>query len=89
MKLRDKYRLMFSTPLGKEVLTDMLIRLHYFDEISTKPSWRRWFRDKNEEVVLQNFAKRLMGILGVYDGRNALAITQALLALPVRQEDEQ
>lgn len=85
--VRDKYRTVFSSPIGTEVLTDLLVRLHVFDEVETKPAWRRWGQDKNEEVVLQNFGKRILGILGAWQGANALDITRALLRLPVGQKE--
>jgi hypothetical protein len=80
------YRQVFMSGLGTEVLTDLLTRLHVFDEVDTTPKWRRWFRDKNEEVVLANFGKRILGIMGVWQGANALDITQALLRIPVRDD---
>ena len=87
MGIRDKYRQVFLTPTGAEVLTDLLVRLHVFDEVDQKMTIRRFLRDTNEEVILQNFGKRILGILGVWQGANALEITQALLRLPVGQDE--
>ena len=85
--IRDKYRNVFLNGDGPEVITDLLVRLHVFDEIDIKPAWRRWLRDKNEEIVLQNFGKRVLKILGVWEGSRAKEITQALLRLPVGQDE--
>ena len=59
-EIRRKYQNVFGTPDGQDVLTDLMTRLHAFDETVN-----------DQEVALRNFANRLFGIIGFLDGPGA------------------
>lgn len=49
-KTRAKYRMVFASQIGQEVLLDLLTELGYFDEVV----------EDHDALVLQNFAKRIL-----------------------------
>jgi hypothetical protein len=53
-KLAEAYFLTFSSPHGQAVLAHLLVQLHVFDEVQS-----------DEEMVLSNFGKRLLGYIGI------------------------
>ena len=75
--IRKSYRRVFSSYEGQEVLTHILSELHFFDEIV----------DGNE-VVLANFARRLLYFLGVWDHKNLndQSLIEAFLKIPLKDE---
>jgi len=67
-KLYFDFRTVFSGPTGNAVLMKILSDLYFFRE------------DLNEEeVLLQNYAKQLLGYLGTWEEGNALRIVEKLL----------
>ncbi len=58
--IRRKYQSVFGTPDGQDVLTDLMTRLHAFDETV-----------KEGEVALKNFSVLLWGVIGFLDGPGA------------------
>ena len=55
--MRSKYRAVFDTPLGAEVLNHMLFELHFFnDEL-----------EHEHEVALHNYSKRLLWYIGIWE----------------------
>ncbi len=75
--LQQKYRNVFMSADGIEVLTDLMIRLHVLDE-----------KVDDDEVVLSNFGHHILALMGVYQGWNAQRIIQAFLRFPVRDPQE-
>lgn len=77
MELQQKYRNVFGSSEGIEVLTDLMIRLHALDE-----------KVDGDEVTLSNFGHHILALMGVYQGWNAQRIIQAFLRFPVRDPQE-
>lgn len=72
----ELYRKVFSSPEGKAVFTDIMNELNFFaTDMETQ-----------EEVVLNNFAKKMMDKLGIWREHNAFRITDALLNMSYREE---
>lgn len=66
--INEDYRRLFETEIGRRVLSHMLGELKFFPEAITE-----------EDVALQNYARRLLMNIGIWDKGNALNITQSLL----------
>ena len=71
-EIQQKYRNVFSSPEGKEVLTHLLSLLHFFDEMVVE-----------DDIVLRNFAYKLLGILGIWQSMNASRIVETFLRMPI------
>jgi hypothetical protein len=69
---RNNYRAVFSAERGHRCLMDMLVHLHYFDEVVNQ-----------EELALRNYAVRLMNILGYTEPGNLLEGLKRQATLPV------
>ena len=67
--VREKYRSIFLTRGGREVLADILNDLGFMVMDVTDP----------EVVILQNAAKRILEKLGIWQGHNMKNIMNALL----------
>lgn len=76
-EIRESYRRVFSGYEGKAVLTHILSELHFFDEII-----------EGNEIVLANFARRLLYFLGVWDHKNLedQSLIEAFLKIPLKNE---
>ena len=74
-EVRESYRMVFSSYHGKAVLTHLLSELHFFDEVV-----------EGNEVVLANFARRLLFFLGVWDSKNLedQSLIEAFLRIPLK-----
>jgi len=77
-EIREHYRMVFSSYHGKAVLTHLLSELHFFDEVV-----------EGNEVVLANFARRLLFFLGVWDSKNLedQSLISAFLRIPLKDEN--
>lgn len=75
-EIQQKYRNLFSTPEGKEVLAHMLTLLHFFDEMV-----------RDEDIVLRNFANKILAILGVWQAMNAKRIVDTFLRMPIESAE--
>ena len=71
--LQKQYINTFSGPEGRKVLTDILTRLHFFDEVVG-----------GDELVLRNFAIQLLHIMGAWQAMNTQQIVEAFLRMPIR-----
>lgn len=65
----EEYRSVFTSRTGRKVLTHMLAELHFFDEIQLT----------DEEIILSNYAKRLLNRIGIWKGLNVGEIVNAFL----------
>lgn len=73
-KKREKrvlYRQVFTTPQGRAVLTDILNDLGFYN-----------MHRGEEDVVLTNYARRLLEKVGVWQPQNMYDITDAFLGIP-------
>ncbi len=68
--MADKYWQLFNTPLGHEVLSNMLGEAKFFTTCSSY-----------EDMAVQNFMKIVLGKMGMYDGKD-LEFTRKLFELP-------
>lgn len=81
---RILYRQVFANkqnPAGRAVLTDMLNELHFFSS----------HLEGEEQVALNNFARKLLYNIGVWQEKNVYDITDAFMGIPWdyrEQEDE-
>lgn len=66
------YRTVFSGEKGAVVLTDMLISLHYFDEVMDQ-----------QEVELRNYAVKLLTTMGYLEPENLRELVKRMASLPV------
>lgn len=82
---RDKrilYRQVFASrqnPAGRAVLTDMLNELYFFSS----------HLENDEQVALNNFARKLLYNIGVWQERNVYDITEAFLGIPWDYKDQE
>ena len=66
-----QYRSLFSSPMGKEVLKNMLYHLNYFKSNISTP----------EQIARNNYAKELLENIGAFDGEAfANSIVNAITA---------
>jgi hypothetical protein len=80
LELIETYRRLFNTHDGKVVLTNMLFDLGHFDVADN------FGRDKQQiikQVVLQDYAKTLLYMTGVYIDSNIDEIVTQYLSLPI------
>lgn len=66
--VKEDYRRTFNTETGRRVLAHMLVELNFFGESVSE-----------EEVVLNNYARRLLYHLGVLRGENIPVIVAGLM----------
>lgn len=78
-KKKELYRQVFSTPQGTKVLTDILIDLCFFDEIEDDNKVTA-----EEQMYLNNAAKKILNKCGVYQSKNVELITKALIKMPIK-----
>jgi hypothetical protein len=76
-EIRESYRRVFMNRDGQAVLTHILSELHFFDEVV-----------EGNEVVLANFARRLLYFIGVWDSKNLedQSLIQSFLRIPLKDE---
>ena len=67
--------MVFDTEFGHKVLTHILIELRFFEKES----------ESQETMVMQNCAKRLLEMCGIWTNTNSLDVVKALFALPFRR----
>ncbi len=78
LSLRMNYRQVFDTPVGKRVLAHMLVELGMFDtQVNTERSQGR-----------QDYAKRLLWIMGITDERNIKFIVDGLMKMPLHAKGD-
>lgn len=75
---QDQYRACFSTPAGQFVLGHILIEAGFFDDDLSFP----------EEVAVENFAKKILKNLGVYELENVDCFVNGLFRIPVVKESK-
>lgn len=68
-EIQKDYRSVFTSREGRKVLTHMLAELHFFDELQLT----------DEEIMLSNYAKRLLSHIGVWKGMNVQEIVNAFI----------
>ena len=75
--LREKYRALFSTDMGIEVLNDMAINCGYYADLKT-----------NEQMVLSNFFRWVLERIGILDVDHIedASIIRKLMELPLITE---
>ena len=78
-EIKEDFRRTFSSLHGRRVLGFLLADMHFFDEILSS----------EEERVLQNYARRILVYCGAWRGANVPAIVDALLRLPIEDEQQQ
>ena len=78
-EVRQAYRNVFSTKDGQFVLAHILSELSYFDTAI----------EGERAQGRQDYARRLLWVMGIHDSRNVLPLVQKLLELPVYAEEEQ
>lgn len=72
-ELRAAYREAFSGQSGRAVLADMLTKLYYFAPCENTPTGTA-----EEKMVLNNYAKRLLGDIGHLVGGDELRFVESL-----------
>jgi hypothetical protein len=78
------YRTCFNTSSGRIVLTDLLMEAGFFDT--------DLYGGKGEEVLVENFAKKILYKLGIYDVKRLKQqqrFVDKLFELPVEIENEE
>ena len=68
--IKEDYRRTFDTDIGRRVLAHMLTELHFFDESVSE-----------EEMVLSNYARRVLYHLGVFRGNHIPDIVNYLMSI--------
>ncbi len=74
-EVQQKYRNLFKTPEGEDVLSHLLTMLHYFDEIVNE-----------DDRVLRNFAITLLDILGIAEVMKPRKFVETFLRIPLTGE---
>ena len=71
---REKYRAVFDTDMGVEVLTDMMVECGLFENAETPG-----------EIALLNYIRSVLEKVGILDAEhiNNCAITRKLMELPL------
>jgi len=67
-KMKDKYRMLFNTRLGREVFMDMLDDLGWFDELASDP----------ELMARHNYAVELLKNCSIFKEVNKELLVQEL-----------
>jgi hypothetical protein len=75
----SKYKNVFGTPEGQEVLADLLTELSFFDAAIETEAQR----------IGINFAHLVLAKLGAWDQRNADGFISAILAMPAYPQEDQ
>ncbi len=75
--MRLKYEVVFDNDAGREVLAHMLHELYFFNPVETQ-----------EQRILSNYAKSLLGHIGKWVGGNKLQIVQKLMEIPNEREPD-
>jgi hypothetical protein len=73
-EVRDLYRRVYNTPIGKKVLCHMLVELGFFN---TSPA-------SEGAVALQNYGKRILNHMGIWDASQAENIVNQMMSLPLK-----
>lgn len=68
----ERWRAVFGSPLGKEVLEEMLIELHFFDTLDPTDM---------EQVALHNYAKSILYRLGFFQDKNVSSMLDDMFKL--------
>lgn len=68
------YRECFSTAAGKKVLAHLLADMGFFDD-NVKP----------EEIILQNYARKILKNLGILHIENVQGMVEKLFELPIKE----
>ena len=78
--MRHKYRALFGTELGAEVLNHMLFELHFFNDELNHP----------HEIALHNYSKRLLWYIGVWEPEyiDKVTFVTKILELPLLPEEK-
>lgn len=76
-ELQHTYQRVFGSDLGQKVLTDLLTRMHFFDEVVSA-----------DEVALQNFARKILYIMGIWQAMNAPRIVRDFFRLPTQSKED-
>jgi len=76
---REKYRAVFSSDVGIEVLNDMAINCGFFADLKT-----------SEQTVLSNFYRWILEQIGVYDYEHIEngAVLRKLMELPLIPQEK-
>ena len=75
-EVRELFRRVFDHELGHKVLTLQLIELRFFEKET----------ESQETMVLQNYAKRLLGHCGLWTNVNNLDVVKSMFAIPRKKE---
>lgn len=75
--INDDYRYVFESEIGRRVLTHMLGELKFFPEALTE-----------EDKALQNYARKLLRNIGIWDKDNSLNITIGLLNAGLKKKEK-
>jgi hypothetical protein len=71
-QLRDKYRFVFGTELGSQVLSDILKMCHFAMKVDP---------DNKNEIIAHNLAVEILAKCGVYDGDNFEKVIRNILGI--------
>jgi hypothetical protein len=76
---QEKYRALFDSDLGIEVLNDIAVNCGYYADLKT-----------TEQMVLSNFFKWLLEMIGIYDEEHVekAALMRKLMELPLIPEEK-
>lgn len=79
-RIRDKYRALFNSDLGVEVLNDMAQECGLYDNIDT-----------DEERVLFNYFRSILQKIGIFDREHVKsnAIIRKLMELPLMPDNNE
>jgi hypothetical protein len=74
---QEKYRALFDSDLGIEVLNDIAVNCGYYADLKT-----------TEQMMLSNFFKWLLDMIGIYDEEHieSGAVMRKLMELPLIPE---
>ena len=75
--INEDYKYLFNTARGRRVLSHMLGELKFYPEAIT-----------DEDVALQNYARRLLMNIGIWEKGNALNIVKSLFYAETLRDKE-